>query len=292
VDACLARGYQVVIIDDLSTGNQDNLNGGYLIPCSINDPLADIFDHYQFDYVFHLAAQINLRHSINHFRDDAQTNVMGSLNVFDHCIRTKVKRVFFSSTGGAMYDASHITNRDSHELPFDEDALARPSSPYGLSKKTAEDYLLMLNKLHGLNATILRYSNVFGARQNSKGEAGVISIFAERALQDKEIVIFSDGFQSRDFIDVGSIVQANMLALDKQLNGIYNVSSNTQYSVNEVAEKIIQLTHSKSKIVHKEPIAGELLHTRLSSEKLKREGWKMERSFEDGLRETIEYFRQ
>lgn len=291
-EACLARNYEVVIIDNLSTGSQDNLSGGYLIPCDINDPLTDIFDHYQFDYVFHLAAQINLRHSIKHFREDGLINIMGSLNIFDNCIRTNVKRVIFSSTGGAMYDTSDVMSRHSSLLPFTEISKAEPASPYGLSKQTTEHYLQMLNKLHGLNSTILRYSNVFGPRQCSKSEAGCISIFIERALKNEDIVIYSDGNQTRDFISVNDIVSANMLAMDKELSGIYNVSSNTQYSVNEIANKIIQLTNSKSKVIYKEAIAGELLHTRLSSEKLKRKGWKIEKSFDDNLKETIEYFRK
>lgn len=290
VDALLARSHNVVIIDDLSSGDQSNINGGIFIQSSINDPLDDIFDQYHFDYVFHLAAQINLRHSIKDPQRDAHTNIMGSLNVFDNCIRTKVKRVVFSSTGGAMYP-DNATFRNSPILPFTETHQANPNSPYGLSKLTVENYLRLFDKLCGLKSTILRYSNVYGPRQNSKGEAGVISIFIEKALRNQDFLIFGDGNQTRDFVYVEDVVKANLLAMDKELNGIFNVSSNIQHSVNEIANKVLQMTNTDCKITHTDPIAGELLHTRLSSDKLKTHGWISSWEMDDGIRATIDYFK-
>lgn len=290
VDALASKGHNVIVLDNLSTGQASNTNNGLLIQRSISDPLNDIFDQYQFDYVFHLAAQINLRHSIKEPQQDAQTNILGSLNVLENCIRTNVKRVIFSSTGGAMY-SSKAAFRLSSRLPFSETSKADPESPYGLAKLTIEKYLHMFNKLYGLKSTVLRYSNVFGPRQNSKGEAGVISIFIEKALKNEDIIIFGNGTQTRDFIYVDDVVKANMLALDVELDDVFNVSSNTQYSVSEISDKILQYTNSSSKIIHAAPIKGEMLHTRLNADKLKVRGWSPTWNIDDGIQATIDYFK-
>lgn len=292
VDALIAQNHNVVVIDNLATGSETNLNPkATFIFRQVNDSvLEDIFDQYKFDYVFHLAAQINLRRSILYPQEDAATNILGSINVFENCIRSKVKRVIFSSTGGAMY-ASTAQFRNSDLLPFSEASEAKPESPYGLSKLTAENYLHLLGKLHGLQSTILRYSNVYGPRQNSKGEAGVISIFIENALQGKELTIFGDGNQTRDFIYVDDVVTANMLAMNSELDGIYNVSSNTQYSVNEIARAVQTLTGVNCTIVKKPAIAGEMLHTRLLSDKLQQHGWKPTWDLYDGMKVTVDYFK-
>lgn len=292
VDALIKRGHQVVIVDNLATGKSSNINSSAIFNrCDINSVrLNGIFDEFSFDYVFHLAAQINLRHSIKEPQQDAETNIVGSLNVLENCVRTKVKRVIFSSTGGAMY-SSKAAFRLSSRLPFSETSKTEPESPYGLAKLTIEKYLHMFNKLYGLKSTILRYSNVYGPRQNSKGEAGVISIFIEKALKNEDIMIFGNGNQTRDFIYVDDVVKANMLALDTELDDVFNVSSNTQYSVNEVAEKILQYTNSESKTIHADPIKGEMLHTRLNADKLKLHGWNPTWNIDGGIQTTIDYFK-
>lgn len=284
VDALLANSHNVVVLDDLSTGSSRNINGGEFVQRSITDPLEDLFDDYQFDYVFHLAAQINLRHSIKEPQKDAHTNIVGSLNLLENCVRTNVKRIIFSSTGGAIYSPEEA-------LPFSESSKAAPESPYGLAKLTVENYLNIFKKIHGLKSTILRYSNVFGPRQNAKGEAGVISIFIERALRNDDLIIFGDGNQTRDFIYVDDVVQANLLALNVELDGTYNVSSNVQYSVNEVAHKIIDEILTSAKIIHVDAVPGEMTHTQLSADKLIKAGWKPKWDMDKGIQATTNYFK-
>lgn len=280
VDSLIQRGHQVVVIDNLSTGTIDNLG---VFPTfykeDITDPAAikEIFNKHQFDYVFHLAAQINLRHSIKEPAFDAHTNIVGSLNIIENCIRTNVKKFIFSSTGGAIYSPAAT-------LPWNEQSETNPQSPYGLAKATIERYL----QLYPLPHTILRYSNVYGPRQHSKSEAGVVSIFIEKALKGEDLIIFGDGKQTRDFCFVNDVVEANLLAMG--LEGIYNVSSNTQISVNSVAQMILGKTGGKSQIIHAEPVKGELLHTKLSSEKLITEGWGATCDMEAGIEKTIGYF--
>jgi UDP-glucose 4-epimerase len=284
VDALLARNHQVFILDNLSTGKASNLNGGIFLQRDIIDSLTNIFDQHQFDYVFHLAAQINLRHSIQHPKNDSNTNIVGGLNILENCLRTKVKRIIFSSTGGAIYSPEA-------SLPFSEETLVDPQSPYGLAKLTFERYLQMFKDIDGLPFTILRYSNVFGPRQDSQGEAGVISIFLERALKNQDLTIFGDGNQTRDFIYVQDVVRANLIALDQQLDGIFNVCTNTQCSINQITQKILQLTNSSSKVIYTNPIAGEMLHARLSFNKLKEYGWQPQWTLDEGLQTTINDFK-
>ncbi len=286
VDALLAQGHKVVVLDDLSTGNGRNIDvtKSTLIVRDIAGYIEDLFDTYKFDYVFHLAAQINLRHSIKEPQNDAKTNIVGSLNILENCVRANVKRVIFSSTGGAIYSPEE-------SLPFSEESKAAPKSPYGLAKLTVESYLNIFQKIHGLKSTIFRYSNVFGPRQNAKGEAGVISIFIERALRNDDLIIFGDGNQTRDFVYVDDVVQANMLAFEAELDGIYNVSSNIQHSVNDIAHKIIEEIQTSSKIIHTDAIPGEMAHTQLSADKLIKAGWKPKWDMNKGVEATTNYFK-
>jgi UDP-glucose 4-epimerase len=285
VDALVKLGHEVIIIDNLSTGNFDNIHGGIFIKRSITDSLDDLFAKYNFDYVFHLAAQINLRHSIREPQQDALTNIVGSLNVLENCVRHKVKRVIFSSTGGAIYSVDAA-------LPFTESSEAKPESPYGLAKLTIEKYLEMFRKIHGLQYTVLRYSNVYGPRQNAKGEAGVISIFINNALENKNLTIFGDGEQTRDFVYIDDVVSANMLAMESELDGIFNVSSNTQTSVNQVADKILNMLNSTSQVIHADAVPGEMLYTMLSADKLISKGWNSGWTIDAGIQSTLNFFKR
>ncbi len=282
VDRLIELGNDVVVLDNLSTGSGANSNdNATTINGSINDHnlLDELFDFNKFDYVFHLAAQINLRKSISHPHFDAETNILGSLALIKKCIDYKVKKIIFSSTGGAIYSARA-------PQPFWELTLSQPSSPYGLSKLTVESYLKLMKDLKGLDYVALRYSNVYGPRQNPHGEAGVISIFKDRAQKGLDLTINGNGEQTRDFVYVDDVVQANVLAMN--LSGVYNVSSNSETTVNEIALKVLALTNSKSKITHATAIAGEMDRCRLTSEKLKNEtGWKTSCSFDIGLSRTI-----
>ncbi len=282
VDKLIEQGYNVTIIDDLSTGKKENVNkNAKFIERSITENLEDIFEEGKFDYVFHLAAQMNLRRSLEDPAKDAEINILGSLNVIKNCVNYHVKKIIFSSTGGAIYSPEAV-------LPCREDSKIEPQSPYGLAKFTIENYLRIIKNVHGLDFVCLRYSNVYGPRQNSKGEAGVISIFIDNILEGKELIINGDGNQTRDFIFVSDVVKANVLAFD--LSGIYNVSTCQESSINQIADKIKDLMDSDVKIQYKDKIKGELERSSLSFVKLEKEGWTPEFDLDSGMKQTVEWF--
>lgn len=262
VDRLILEGHTVVVLDDLSAGSEENINSNAIfINGSINDHhlLDELFEFNKFDYIFHLAAKINLRQSFENPVGDAETNILGSLHVIDKCIKYKVKRFIFSSTGGAIYSPDA-------DLPWREDSKVEPQSPYGLSKLTVENYLGIMGKTKGLKSTIFRYSNVCGPRQSATSQySGVISLFIKRALENKDLIIYGTGGQSRDFIGVDAVVNANVLAIEKKIDGIFNISSGYSITVQEIAEKVLKLIPwSKSKIIYTDPIKGEVMHTELS----------------------------
>lgn len=282
VDALVGRGHEVVVIDDLSSGNKKNVNSrAKLVIGSINDNLDEVFEKEKFEYVFHLAAQINVRKSLESPLEDAKTNIIGGLNVIENCAKYGVKKIIFSSTGGAIYSPDA-------EIPCNEGSKIEPLSPYGLAKYTIENYLRIMKNIKGLDYTALRYSNVYGPRQNAKGEAGVVAIFINNILDDKGLKIFGDGEQTRDFVYVKDVARANVLALN--LSGVYNVASETETSVNELCEMIKKLMESNVDVEHTDAVKGELMRSCLSAGKLKKHGWDNGYNLEKGLKETIEWF--
>jgi len=281
VDKLISLGHKVVILDNLSSGKQSNVKSYTdFFPNDICNNLDFLFGKYKFDYVFHLAAFIDLRKSITNPKECYNDNVMGSINLINYCIKHNIKKLIFSSTGGAIYSPEAA-------LPWDELSLAQPASPYGLSKLAIEQYLKLTKNLYKLDYTVLRYSNVYGPRQGG-GECGAASIFINNALNDKQITIFGDGNQTRDFIYVDDVVSANVLAM--QLDGTYNVSTNIETSVNKIAE-LISNKLNYNNIVYASKIEGEVLNTRLSSNLLQSEGWKPTVDIENGISKTIEYFK-
>ncbi len=282
VDALVGRGHDVVVIDDLSSGNKENVNpSAKLVVGSIDDNLNELFEKEKFEYVFHLAAQINVRKSLESPLEDAKTNIIGGLNVIENCAKYGVKKIIFSSTGGAIYSPDA-------EIPCNEKSKTEPLSPYGLAKWATENYLRIMKNIKGLDYAALRYSNVYGPRQNAKGEAGVVAIFINNILESKGLKIFGDGEQTRDFVYVKDVARANVLALN--LSGVYNVASETETSVNELCEMIKKLMESDVGVEHTEAVKGELMRSCLSAEKLKGEGWDNGHGLEEGLKETIEWF--
>jgi len=282
VDALIEKGHQVVIIDDLSTGNKEFINPrAKFIEKSITEDLSQIFQKEKFDYVFHLAAQIDLRKSLLDPVKDAEINILGSLNVINQCIKNKVKKFIFSSSA-AVYSPEA-------KIPASEDDKISPLSSYGLAKYTVENYLKILKNIHGLDYVTLRYSNVYGPRQSMKGEAGVVSIFIKNILADKQITIFGSGEQTRDFIFVKDVVEANLLAIN--LSGIYNVSTSIETSVNKLTENLKKLIKKDAKIIHSDAIKGELQRSALSYENLKKLGFQPKYHLEQGLKETIDFFK-
>lgn len=227
----LCKNNKVTIIDNLSTGLEENINEkATFYNLDIKDDLDNIFQKHKFNYIFHLAAFINLRESFEDPIKCMDVNLNGTINLINNCKKYNIEKFIFSSTGGAIYDEMAL-------LPFTENSKVNPKSPYGLSKWFAEKYI----ENSGINYVNLRYSNVYGPRQNAKGEAGVISIFMDNVLNNKPLQVFGDGFQSRDFVHVNDVVDANILCAEKVLNKTYNISTNKETSLLQ----LIQLLKNK-----------------------------------------------
>lgn len=283
VDKLISLGHEVVILDNLFTGKEKNINPqAKFVKLSVNSDLEPLFEKEKFDVVYHLAAQANLRKSFENPARDARINLGGSLNVLECCVKYKVKKIIFSSTA-ALYSPNG-------DLPYDEKSEAAPISPYGLTKMTVEKYLHIMKDYHGLNYAILRYANVYGPRQDPSGEAGVVCVFMDKISKKENICIFGDGEQTRDFIYVEDVAEANIKAIAPEISGVFNVSSGKEFSVNKLAETIKSLFGSDISITHKDAVAGELRRSCLSNEKLMKTGWKPKMDFEHGLKETYKYF--
>ena len=256
VDKLIQENCQVVIIDNLSTGLKENIHkAATFIQMDIrSNQLLELFIEKRFDYVIHLAAQTMVQKSLEMPDYDCDVNILGTVNLLEACRKTDVKRVVFSSTA-AVYG-----NVDS--LPVMEASPTVPTSFYGLSKLTCENYLALYNQLYGLEYIALRYANVYGERQGDGGEGGVISIFTRKIHLGAPVVIFGDGSQTRDFIYVGDIATANYQAL-LAVHGInvYNISTQTETSVNTLIEYMRQVAGKEVSKVY-EPIQMEIFISR------------------------------
>ncbi len=295
VDKLIEKNYEVVVIDNLSTGSKDNLDLNneniifYEEDIKNKDEIEKIFKKEKPDYVFHLAAQINVRESIKNPEEDARTNILGSLNILNNCVRHGVRKIIFSSTGGAIYG-------DDVKIPTPETAKEKPMSPYGIAKLTIENYLEFYKNVSGLNYAVLRYSNVYGPRQNAKGEAGVVAIFIEKLLlqdENQKPIINGSGEQTRDYVYVSDVADANILALEKNLFGIYNVGTGKETSVNEIFQKFIKILGLQNKIkeIHGPAVKGEQMRSCLDYSKLQEKGWAVNYDLNNGLKETADYFK-
>ena len=287
VERLVKENHKVVVVDNLSTGNLDFIKGLPVTfePLDITKDLSILFESYRFDCVYHLAAQINLRTSFEQPSFDAQMNIVGSLNVIDNCVKHNVSKFVFASSGGAIYSSEALQ-------PYVETSMIDPASPYGLAKFTVERYLEIFKQKNSLNFACLRYGNVYGPRQNSKSEAGVISIFFQKAKENQDLLIFGSGKQTRDFIYVDDVVEANVLALQQDIRGSFNVATGVTTDVNKLADDILRITASASNVIHQAPIAGELLHSCLSYEKLNTlTGWAPKHSIDRGLQLTANYWK-
>ncbi len=284
VDLLLANDYEVVIVDDLSTGKKENINpnASFYDLDICDDELIDVFKKENPDYVVHEAAQINVRESINDPVFDAQINVLGSLNLLENCRKTGVKRIVYASSGGAIYG-------EPENLPADEKHTVRPLCPYGASKYSVEKYLDIYEQLHGLEHITLRYSNVYGPRQDPLGEAGVVAIFTNKLLNNEIPTIFGAGEQTRDFVYVGDVARANLMALKTQTNErFFNIGSGVETSVNELSTLLVKHTNASVRPVHGDEVTGEVnriyLNIGLALEEL---DWAPEIDFADGLKKTV-----
>jgi len=268
VDAYLERGWRVSVVDDLSTGDRGNLNPRTeFYECDIREaPL----DKIRPDVINHHAAQMDVRRSVADPVFDADVNVVGGVWLLQKAVELGVKRFIFASTGGAIYGEPLFA-------PQTEEHPANPLSPYGCAKLAVEHYMNYFRAVHGLRAVALRYANVYGPRQNSKGEAGVVAIFIDKKLRGETATINGDGEQTRDFVYVGDVVAANLAVTDSSDPGPFNVGTGIETSVNELASLLgVKAVHGPSK-------TGEQRRSVLAS--------KLGRTpLADGLRETLEWF--
>ena len=222
VDRLVSEGHEVVVVDDLSAGDENNLNAkAAFYRMDIRSPeLASVFETEKPDIVDHHAAQALVVRSLREPMLDCWMNIEGSINIIHLSHRYGVKKIIYASTGGALYGEPEY-------LPVDEEHPVNPLAPYGASKHTVEHYLYMYGVNYGLNYTVLRYPNVYGPRQDPHGEAGVIAIFTQRMLDGQQPIIFGDGTATRDYVYIGDIVEANVLALDIGDRVICNLGSNS-----------------------------------------------------------------
>src|SRR3954470_6723808 len=236
VDGLVERGDQVTVLDVVSTGYRENLEsalgaGAELVELDVRDAEAvvDVFERVRPDAVFHLAAQIDVRHSTADPAYDARVNVEGTINLLEAARRTDVRRVVNTSTGGAVYGEGKI-------IPAPEDHPVAPEAPYGQSKFAAEGYCDLAHRLHGMSTVSLRYGNVYGPRQDPLGEAGVIAIFCGKVLDGGTPTIFGDGHQTRDYIYVGDVVSANLVAAESAAGGAFNIGHGVEVSLRDLVK--------------------------------------------------------
>ena len=287
VDAYLEQGHAVVIIDNLSTGRIENVNPkAKFIKADIQDEkIADFFKAEKFDVVNHHAAQMDVRRSVEDPIYDAKINALGLLNILQNCMKHGVKKVVFASSGGAIYGEQDY-------FPADENHKTQPYSPYGITKLIGEKYLFFYALTYGVKYTALRYANVYGPRQNPHGEAGVVAIFATRLQRGEQPIINGTGEQTRDFVYVKDVVQANVLALKQTENDMLNIGTATETNINELYGVLNKLAGSNFDEKHGPAKEGEQMRSVVDYGKAQRiMGWNPRYSLQQGLQETIDYFR-
>jgi UDP-glucose 4-epimerase len=292
VDALVARGDDVAVIDNLATGKRENLehalaNGAELIELDVRDAeaVAAAVERVGPEAIFHLAAQIDVRRSVADPAHDSRVNVEGTINVLNAALAARVRRLINTSTGGAIYGEGQI-------LPAPEDHPVAPESPYGLSKFCAENYCALFTRLHGLSTVSLRYGNVYGPRQDPLGEAGVIAIFCGKLLDGGRPQIFGDGKQTRDYVYVGDVVDANLRAADSDITGAFNVGRGVATSVLDIVEALAAQSDNGFEADHLPARTGEVQHIALDPSRTKAElGWEAQVDLEQGLSRTLDSLR-
>ncbi|AIY85979.1 MULTISPECIES: SDR family oxidoreductase [unclassified Thermotoga] len=290
VDKLIENGYGVIVVDNLSSGKVENLNRNALFyEQSIEDEemMERIFSLHRPEYVFHLAAQASVAISVREPARDAKTNIIGSLVLLEKSIKYGVKKFIFSSTGGAIY------GENVKVFPTPETEIPHPISPYGIAKYSTEMYLEFFAREYGLKYTVLRYANVYGPRQDPYGEAGVVAIFTERMLRGEEVHIFGDGEYVRDYVYVDDVVRANLLAMEKGDNEVFNIGTGRGTTVNQLFKMLKEITGYDKEPVYKPPRKGDVRKSILDYTKAKEKlGWEPKVSLEEGLKLTVEYFRK
>ena len=288
VDRYINEGNEVIIIDDLSTGKKENINPqARFHHIDIRDKgMEAIFEKERPEIVNHHAAQMDVRRSTENPAFDADVNIIGTINLLENSVKYGVKKFIFASSGGAIYG-------EQKDFPAGEEHQQFPLSPYGVSKLAGEKYIHYYSKNFGLRYISLRYSNVYGPRQNPEGEAGVVAIFIGRLLKGKEPVINGDGEQTRDYVYVDDVVEANISATRSETEGSFNIGTGIETSVNKILSNLIDITKVDIKGMHGPPKKGEQRISVLDCSKaIKSLGWKPKVTLEEGLRRTVLYFKK
>ena len=289
VDAIVAAGgHQVAVLDDLSSGKREQVNPvATFYPADIHnsEEVRIIIDREKPEVMVHLAAQMDVRKSVADPVFDAEVNITGFLNLMEAGRRHGLKRVVFSSTGGAIYG-------EQQTFPCDEQHPTRPVSPYGVAKLATEAYLFFYRLQYGIDYAAMRYANVYGPRQDPHGEAGVVAIFCGRLLEGRACTIFGDGEQTRDYVYVGDVVRATVAAITSGVAGAINVGTGIETNVNQLYRSLAAAAGVNMPPEYAPARPGEQSRSVISPARAGRElGWKPEVGLEDGLRRTFEYFR-
>jgi UDP-glucose 4-epimerase len=288
VDALVQRGDEVTVVDDISTGKRANLDdaigkGATLLELDIRDAEAvhAATERARPEAVFHLAAQIDVRKSVADPANDSRINVEGTVNVLRAAQTHGVRRFVNTSTGGAIYGEGQI-------LPAPEDHPVAPEAPYGLSKFCAEQYCELFTRLHGLSTVSLRYGNVYGPRQDPLGEAGVVAIFCGKLLEGERPTIFGDGRQTRDYVYVGDVVDANLKAAETQTAGAVNIGRGAEVSVLDIVDALRAHSNGAFAPEHAPERPGEVRRIALDTSRARQElGWEASTGLEEGLERTL-----
>lgn len=286
-DAFVAKGHEVHALDNLSSGRKENLDPKVkLTVADIRSPeAAQLISDVKPDALCHLAAQMDVRKSVEDPKFDAEANILGMLNLLEAARKSNVKKVIFSSTGGAIYGEQDV-------FPAGEGHATRPISPYGVSKAAGELYLGYYWAQYKLPYVALRYANVYGPRQNPHGEAGVVAVFSQRLVAGKPCTIFGDGKQTRDFVFGPDVARANYLAFEKDHVGAVNIGTGTEIDINELYSYLAKAAGVATPATHAPGKPGEQRRSCISAALAEKVlGWKPSVTFEEGIKQTVEYFR-
>jgi UDP-glucose 4-epimerase len=285
VDRLIELGHSVMVVDNLSTGKRSNLHPkAEFSEMDITDPkLSEIFDEFSPECVFHLAAQVDVRKSVQDPMHDARSNILGTIHLLDLSTRYKIKKFIFSSSGGVIYGET--------PEPAGEETAPNPISPYGVAKLAGEGYITCFGEWNNLDYSILRYANVYGPRQDPKGEAGVVSIFIGQLVHKEKSVLYGNGELERDYIYVDDVVRANVLCIEKGSRSTYNIGTGISTSVKGLYHAISETTKTKNEIEFAPKRPGELERNVLDCKKAKRDlGWEPGTDLKKGLEKTYQWF--
>lgn len=287
VDLYVESGHSVLLIDNLSSGKEANINKqAKFVKMDIRDlAIRDLVRENKIDVVNHHAAQISVRNSVEDPMNDADINIKGILNILEAVKEVKLKKFIFASSGGAVYGEADV-------IPTPETFVPAPLSPYGVAKLASEKYLFYYHKNFSSNYVALRYANVYGPRQDPNGEAGVVAIFSKKMLKNETPVINGDGLQSRDYVFVKDVARANLAAMEKDYCGEINIATACETNVNDLAKMLKKEAGYVGEIQHGDAKLGEQKRSCLAIKKAKEIlSWQPQYNLEQGLRETVEYFR-